>query len=169
MVNITRRLASMPDLLEEDISISNHSSETLRKSLGQHGYQLVDTPMLELTELFLRKSGGGLASQMYTFVEPGGERVSLRPEFTAAIIRMFLGRSEKEVFPVRWQYAGPVFRYLREQSTGLRQFTQIGAELIGADGPYHDAEILALSCESLQTLPLGELELSIGNVGIVQF
>lgn len=168
MVNVTRRLASMPDLLEEDISIANRSSETLRKSLGQHGYQLVDTPMLELTELFLRKSGGGLASQMYTFIEPGGERVSLRPEFTAAIIRMFLERSEKEVVPVRWQYVGPVFRYLREQSTGLRQFTQIGAELIGADGPYPDAEILALSCESLQALPLGELGLSIGNVGIVQ-
>ena len=96
-----------------------------------------DVPILESTELFLRKSGGDLASQMYSFNDPGSNAVSLRPEFTSAIMRHYLESTcAVDHDPVvRWQYAGPVFRYdlgNPPPADNSGQFTQVGAELIGS-------------------------------------
>ena len=64
-----------------------------------YGYHQVDTPSLEETDLLLRKAGGELASKMYTFIDPGGHRVSLRPEFTSSIARAYLGSVDLETLP----------------------------------------------------------------------
>ena len=168
-VQTSRRLPGMIDLLEEEVELLDGSQRALQVCLTRHGYRMVATPMLEPTELFLRKSGGELASQMYSFVEPGGHRVSLRPEFTSAVIRLFIDRSGDEVLPVRWCYAGPVFRHDPRGTAGNpRQFTQVGAELIGAAGPYADAEVMALACQGLIGVGLKGLRLVVGDVGMVQ-
>lgn len=168
-VQTSRRLPGMTDLLEEDVELLDATQRALQVCLARHGYRMVATPMLEPTELFLRKSGGELASQMYSFVEPGGHRVSLRPEFTSAVIRLFIDRSGDVVLPVRWCYAGPVFRHDPRGADGSpRQFTQVGAELIGAAGPYADAEVMALACQGLTAVGLGGLRLVVGDVGMVQ-
>ncbi len=167
-VQTSRRLPGMTDLLEEQVELLDATQRALRLCLTRHGYRMVDTPMLESTELFLRKSGGELASQMYSFVEPGGRRVSLRPEFTSAVIRLFIERADDMVLPVRWCYAGPVFRHDPRGADGSpRQFTQVGAELIGAAGPYADAEVMALACQGLTGVGLQGLSLVVGDVGMV--
>lgn len=131
-----------------------------------YGYHQVDTPILEETDLLLRKSGGELASKMYTFIDPGGHRVSLRPEFTSSIARAYLGSVDLETLPVRWAYSGPVFRYDSEEPE-YRQFTQVGAELIGAAGPWADAEVLAVSSKGLSRLGLTKHTLIVGHLGLV--
>ena len=99
--------------------------------ISRYGYRPLDVPVLESTELFLRKSGGDLASQMYSFADPGSNAVSLRPEFTSAIMRHYLETiADTGQHPVvRWQYAGPVFRYdlgHPPPADNSGQFTQVG-------------------------------------------
>ena len=164
-------LMGMRDLFEEETRRKLRVQNDLQAALSLCGYRTVDTPVLEPTDIFLRKSGGELASQMYSFVEPGGHQVSLRPEFTSQVIRLFLQQNGGVPLPVRWQYAGPVFRYTPgEAGNGRghgRQYTQVGAELIGAGGPAAEAEVLATACGALVSLGLRPLRLVVGDVGAV--
>ena len=139
---------------------------TLQDLLRSHGYRGIDTPILEPTELFLRKSGGELASRMYTFTDHGGNRVSMRPEFTSSAIRYYLELSESESvsLPLRLQYAGPVFRY--DETQGYKQFQQLGAEIIGAESAT-DGELLALALEGLCAIGVVDTWCVIGHVGIL--
>jgi len=132
----------------------------------------VETPYLEETELFLRKSGGELASRLCSFTDPAGYPVSLRPEFTAPVLRHVIESGRLERLPVRLQYAGPVFRYAAPgDGEGVeeepRQFTQVGAELIGAAGPRADGEILATAWEGLGMLGVPGPLLVVGHVGLL--
>ena len=158
----------MRDLFEEESLRLRGVQEGLREGLSLHGFRVVDTPALEPTDIFLRKSGGELASRLYTLTEPGGHRVSLRPEFTSAIIRLFIEQAGHEPVPVRWQYAGPVFRYAGEGCADDRQFTQVGAELIGAHGAHTDADVIALACSCLGNVGVRALRLTVGSVGAAQ-
>ena len=160
-------LMGMRDLFEEENRQKLRVQNELQAALSLCGYRTVDTPVLEPTDIFLRKSGGELASQMYSFVEPGGHQVSLRPEFTSQVIRLFLQQNGGVALPVRWQYAGPVFRYTPGESGHGRQYTQVGAELIGAGGAAADAEVLATACGALVSLGLRSLRLVVGDVGAV--
>ncbi len=121
--------------------------DSLTSLIGSYGYRFLETPLLEGTELFLRQSGGDLASRMYSFVDAGSNQVSLRPEFTSPIMRHYLEVGDELSLPARFQYAGPVFRYDVAHPEGSGQFTQVGAELIGADSVVADAELLALAAE----------------------
>ena len=160
-------LIGMRDLFEEENRRKLRVQGDLQAALSLCGYRTVDTPVLEPTDIFLRKSGGELASQMYSFVEPGGRQVSLRPEFTSQVIRLFLQQDGELPLPVRWQYAGPVFRYATGDGGHGRQYTQVGAELIGAGGAAADAEVLATACGALTSLGLRPLRLVVGDVGAV--
>ena len=135
--------------------------------LNDAGYAPVDTPLLEESELFVRKSGGELASRLYTFTDPGGHEVGLRPEFTPSIIRYFINESTNMDLPVRMQYAGPVFRYEPSNENLSRQQTQIGAELVGGSGVEFDTEIIVLAFRGLSQLGLN-VQIRLGNLGVVQ-
>ncbi len=160
-------LAGMRALFEEESRLKLRVQSELQAALSLCGYRTVDMPVLEPTDIFLRKSGGELASQMYSFVEPGGHSVSLRPEFTSQVIRLFVQERESQALPVRWQYAGPVFRYTAGEAGHGRQFTQVGAELIGAGGAAAEAEVMATACGALTSLGLRPLRLVVGDVGAV--
>lgn len=162
-----QRLPGMRDLFEEENRRSRRVQDGLQSFLALYGYRTVDTPVVEPTDIFLRKSGGELASQMYTFIEPGGHQVSLRPEFTSQVIRLFLQEERNQATPVRWQYAGPVFRYSPGETRYGRQFTQVGAELIGAAGASAEAEVMAMACGALASLGLGSQRVVLGDVGAV--
>ena len=133
--------------------------------LASQGYQTIDTPLLEPTDLFLRKSGGELASRMYTFTDPGGNRVSLRPEFTSSAIRYYLERESEDKLPLRLQYSGPVFRYGGDK--GNMQFNQLGAELIGGATPEADGEVLALAWDGISALEIPPPQCVIGHIGVL--
>ena len=138
------RLRGMEDLSAAAWLHKRRVQDRLQELIAAHGYAPLETPILESTELFLRKSGGQLASRLYSFADPGGSSVSLRPEFTAPIMRHYLERAHGLELPVRRQYCGPVFRFEDDGATG-GQFTQIGAELLGSGSVMADAELLLLA------------------------
>ena len=157
-------LHGMRDLSQEFWRPLKMAQDRLREFFHLHGYRVLETPILEPTELFLRKSGGELAARTYSFTDPGGNEVSLRPEYTASILRHYL-EDITEPLPLRIQYAGPVFRYESDGSS-YRQFTQVGAELMGSSSARADAEVLSLSCAALSDLGLSECHLEIGDIRV---
>jgi histidyl-tRNA synthetase len=146
------------------------SAQALVSRLGDrttsHGYQFVDTPILEHTELFLRKSGGDRIAQLYSFVHRGRD-VALRPEFTASVMRLYIEQLQNEPLPLRLAYSGPVFRYEKPQAGRSRQFTEFGCELIGATGPVADAEIISLALQGLRDCGLRSPHIVLGHIGVV--
>ncbi len=146
------------------------ASETCRAIFAERGYSRIDTPIIELTELFLRKSGGEMAAQLYSFTDPGGYEVSLRPEFTAPVIRHVLESGRIADVPLRLEYSGPVFRYPSPDAydNGLSgSFTQAGAELIGVADAAADGEIIAMAMDGLKAMGIAEPRLVIGHVGLI--
>lgn len=142
-------------------------AETLASSFVTLGYEHIDTPIVEDAELFVRKSGGELSGMLYTFDDPGGNRVSLRPEFTPSVIRYYVEHRAELETPVRWQYGGPVFRYSPLANDALRQYTQVGAELIGTAGVEADAEILGVAWSALHAIGLDDPMIRIGDTGLL--
>ena len=161
-----QHLHGMHDILQESWQRLRAGQDYLREFFSLHGYRMVETPILEPTELFLRKSGGELAARMYTFIDPGGNQVSLRPEYTASIVRRVLEKDTTNRLPIRAQYAGPVFRYEKDSYIS-RQFTQVGAELLGSYDPRADAEVLSLSCMALSGMGLSGHRLAVGDLGVL--
>ena len=139
--------------------------------LASYGYRSLDTPLLEPTELFLRKSGGELASQLFSFTDPASRAVSLRPEFTAPAMRYYLEHSAEIELPARWQYCGPVFRFdgaaLQDSAAANSQFTQIGGELLGASGVLADMELLDLAVSALEVSGLRGWTLRLADLNIL--
>jgi histidyl-tRNA synthetase len=142
-------------------------ADALRASLTAKGYDSIDTPLLEETELFVRKSGGEISGRLYTFTDPGGHKVSLRPEFTPSIIRHYVQEQDSLAVPVKWQYGGPVFRYEAGNSKGYRQFTQVGAEIIGDGGVAGDAAIISDACDGLDALGISHYQVRLGHIGVL--
>ena len=160
-----RSLVGMSDLDSNAWRRSDHILTSLRNHMGSRGYQPIDTPLLEETELFVRKSGGDLAGRLYNFTDPGGTSVSLRPEFTSSVIRHYIDNEESLSLPLRWQYSGPVFRYSPAEQGSYRQFTQSGAELVGATSEEADIEIISLAVSGLQEIGLDGFRLRLGHLG----
>ena len=159
----------MQDAGPGELAARDKAISTLRRIFDLRGYDRSETPILEQTELYLRKSGGALSSRLYDFSEPGGFEVSLRPEFTSAILRLAADQGADNG-TVRLMYDGPVFRYAgREDEDGskTRQWTQLGAELIGPPAPAADGEIIAMALEGLLALGITNARVVIGHVGIV--
>ena len=168
------RLRGMPDFTGVALLRREQLWRRLSGLLASYGYRGLDTPLLEPTELFLRKSGGELASQLFSFTDPGGRAVSLRPEFTAPAMRYYLEHSPEIELPARWQYCGPVFRFddmpMSSESDGLGrsgQFTQIGGELLGASSVAADVELLDIAVSALSASGLREWTLRLADLNVL--
>ena len=133
--------------------------ETGRAVAARYGYHEVATPVFEFTEVFARTLGETsdvVTKEMYTFEDRGGDRLTLRPEYTAGIARAFLSGSLGQQLPIRLFASGPMFRYERPQKGRLRQFHQIDVEILGAAEPLADVEVIALGARILAELGLAE-------------
>lgn len=135
--------------------------------MGSYGYQVLEMPILAPADLFLRKSGGELASQMFSFLDPGSNSVSLRPEFTAPIMAHYLEVARPEGIPSRWQYSGPVFRYDGRSTASRGQFTQVGAELIGVGGVLADAELVTLAADVIFGLGITGYRVKLADLDVL--
>ena len=135
--------------------------------MGSYGYQVLEMPILAPADLFLRKSGGELASQMFSFLDPGSNSVSLRPEFTAPIMAHYLEGARPGGIPSRWQYSGPVFRYDGRSTASRGQFTQIGAELIGAGGVLADAELVTLAADVIYGQDITSYQVRLADLDVL--
>ena len=158
------------DLLADDAWRARHVTETGRIVADRYGYDEVATPVFEATEVFSRTLGETsdiVSKEMYTFQDKGGGSLTLRPEGTAGIARALISGGLSQHLPLKFFYAGPMFRYERPQKGRLRQFHQIGAELLGVAEPIGDVEVIALGSAVLEALDVRQsttLELNtLGN------
>lgn len=166
-----RQISSLSGMRDLDTQTWRRSDDLLaglRSHMDAWDYHPIDTPLLEETELFVRKAGGDLAGQLYNFTDPGGTPVSLRPEFTSSVIRHYIDNEQSLTPPVRWQYSGPVFRYDATGQGSYRQFTQCGAELVGASGLDADMEVISLATSGLDCIGLNEFRLRVGHLGVLR-
>lgn len=154
------------DVLPAECALHRRISDTLSRTMESFGYQHIDVPIIEHTELFLTKSGEDIISKMYSF-HFKNRHICLRPEYTASIGRAFVNHLQGRPLPVRLYYAGPVFRYEKPQKGRYRQFSQIGVELIGAPSPWADAEIIRCACDGMKKLGLTDYQIVIGHIGVV--
>ena len=153
------------EMLHAKLNLTANISEILTNN----AYEIFDCPIIESTELYAMKSGGELTSRLYSFVEPGGMNVSLRPEFTSSVIRSYISDKISEEQIVKKQYVGPVFRYSDStQGSNQRQFTQQGCELIGDASADADVEILNLSLLALQKSGLETATVKLGHMGYLR-
>jgi histidyl-tRNA synthetase len=133
------------------------------------GYGEIRIPIFEHTGVFARAIGEEtdiVGKEMYTFVDRGGDSMTLRPEFTAGVIRAAAQHSILGQSPLhRFWYCGPLFRYERPQKGRFRQFHQFGAECIGADSPESDAEIILLARQCLIAAGINGFRLQINTLG----
>jgi len=139
------------DMLPDEMEARREVEMRFRNCARTFGYREIATPAFEETELFTIRSGDGIVAEMYAFEDKGGRSLSLRPELTAPVLRMYVNEGRSLVKPVKWCYFGDCFRYERPQKGRYRQFWQFGAELIGADSAFADAEIIMLANELLKT------------------
>jgi histidyl-tRNA synthetase len=137
--------------------------------LSRAGYEAMETPVFEDTEVFARGVGEStdiVQKEMFTFEDKAGRSLTLRPEATAGICRAYIEHGmHKLPQPVKVWYAGPFFRHEAPQAGRFRQFTQIDAEAIGSDDPSLDAELILLLDEILERVGVGPRRLRLSSLG----
>ncbi len=133
------------------------------------GYELVELPVFEDTELFTRGVGEStdvVRKEMYTFLDRGGRSITLRPEGTAGVMRAVLEHNlDRGQLPVKLYYSGAFFRAERPQAGRFRQFYQVGIEAIGLADPRIDVEVIAVADRAFRDLGLKEYVLEITSLG----
>jgi histidyl-tRNA synthetase len=123
------------------------------------GFQRVEVPVIEPTDVFARSIGETtdiVSKEMYTFLDRGGDSITLRPEFTAGIARAYISEGWQQHAPLKLATHGPAFRYERPQKGRFRQFHQLDAEVIGAAEAAADVEILCLGDQLLRELGIAD-------------
>ena len=157
------------DLLPPETRLWRAVESVAHEVFSAFGGEEIRTPIFEHTDLFVRSVGETtdiVHKEMYTFPDRKGRSLTLRPENTAGVARAWIeNRLQDRSHPLRLYYIGPMFRYERMQRGRFRQFAQIGLEIIGADGPLADAELLAALYEFLTRLGFSDLVIHLNNLG----
>jgi histidyl-tRNA synthetase len=157
------------DVLGEQAARRSTLEAHARALLEGAGYERIETPMFEATELFSRGVGEStdiVRKEMFTFEDQGGRSLTLRPEGTAPVCRAYLEHGmHKRRQPVKLWYLSSFFRHERAQAGRYRQFWQVGAEAIGAEDPAVDAELIALLATLLADLGVRGLRLRLSSLG----
>lgn len=147
------------DLLPDEMRRHRAVIERAREIAERYGYLEMATPIFEFTEVFQRTLGDTsdiVTKEMYTFAMKEGECITLRPENTAGVARAFLSNGLQQQMPLKFFYAGPMFRHERPQKGRQRQFHQIGVELIGVPEPQGDIEVIAAGRHILEVIGVAE-------------
>jgi histidyl-tRNA synthetase len=118
----------------------------------RYGFAACDAPILEPAELYLKKSGGELSTQLFRFTDQGDRDVVLRPELTASLARIAAARQRDYTKPMKWFSVGRFFRYEKPQRGRLREFFQFNADIFGEASPAADAEQIALAIDVMREL-----------------
>ena len=157
------------DVLPAEQKYWHHVEQVLDELARIYGYERLDLPIFEYTALFQRGVGTGtdiVEKEMYTFTDKGGDSMTLRPEFTAGVIRAYLenGMASRPKPVKLWSY-GPIFRYERPQAGRYRQFTQFNIEAIGEMDPALDFEIMSVAWQLCSDLKFKNLSFQINSIG----
>jgi len=164
---------SAPKGVSEYLPSRSSAFEFVRESLiapaKLAGYQLIELPVFEDTELFTRGVGEStdvVSKEMYTFEDRGGRSITLRPEGTAGVMRAVIEHGlDRGQLPAKVWYSGQFFRAERPQAGRYRQFYQVGIEAIGLDDPAIDAEVIAIADAGFKAIGLSKYRLEITSLG----
>ncbi len=140
--------------------------EQVLSAFASFGYQGVAPPIIEPVELYERKAGARVISQLIEFPDRSGRRFCLRPELTASIARAFANDAPSGAV-ARLMYSGPAFRIEHLDGDRTNQFLEIGAELIGVAGPLGDAEIISMAIAALGQAELWDRRIVLGHLGLL--
>lgn len=162
-------LTGMKDALPPETARWEQLEALVREWLAAYGYQNLRTPVLEQTRLFTRGIGEVtdiVEKEMYSFVDPLNEdKLTLRPEFTAGVVRSAIEHNFLYDRPRRVYSMGPVFRHERPQRGRYRQFHQIDVEALGFPGPDVDAELILMLARLWRLMGLSDIRLEINSLG----
>ncbi|HZV81883.1 MAG TPA: histidine--tRNA ligase [Geobacteraceae bacterium] len=157
------------DILPGEVEKWQHIETTARRIFSLYGFDEIRVPIMEKTELFARSIGDVtdiVEKEMYSFIDKGDNRVTLRPEGTAGVMRSLIENKLYVADSVnKLYYMGPMFRYERPQKGRYRQFHQIGAEITGVADPKVDAQVLTMLCHLFTELGIHEPTLEINSLG----
>jgi histidyl-tRNA synthetase len=166
------KLQAPPGTLDAKAGTARRRAEVIatgRELLEPAGYEPIETPIFEATEVFSRTVGDStdiVQKQMFSFEDQGGRSLTLRPEGTASVARAYIEAGmHKDPQPVKLWYVGPFFRQERPQKGRYRQFSQIGAEAIGSEDPSLDAEVILLLHEYLERIGASGIRLKLSSLG----
>ena len=158
----------MNDVLPAEIGAWQTIETAAREVLGAYGFQEIRVPLVERTELFKRAIGeytDVVEKEMYTFVDQGGESLTLRPEGTAGVMRALISNGMLRGQRHKLWCAGAMFRHERPQKGRYRQFHQVSVEAVGFNGPDVDVELIALAARLWRRLGITRVRLEINSLG----
>lgn len=159
----------MRDILPKDQSYWQQIRKISEKAATDFGYRRIDVPLVEFTSLFNRSIGTGtdiVEKEMYSFATKGGEKVSLRPEFTAGIARAYIQHGMNvNPKPVKLFYIGPCYRYDRPQEGRFREFFQFGCEAFGEQDAIIDAQMIQMAWRIVNQLGIKNANVHLNSIG----
>jgi histidyl-tRNA synthetase len=156
-----QRLPGFRDFYPEDRTWLNYIFDLWRTTAANFGFAEYDGPTLESMDLYRKKSGEELKSQLFRFVDQGGREVCLRPEMTPTLARLVAARERDFKKPIKWFSISSFFRFEKPQKGRLREFYQINCDLIGDNSPAADAELISLAIHLLRGFGLTERDFSV--------
>lgn len=169
MTNKVQNIRGTKDLFGEEQLRFDHIVSVAQKIAKLYSFEHLTTPILEFTQIFDRSLGETsdvVKKEMYSFEDRGGESITLRPEFTAAICRSFISNGLENQLPLKLFSYGPIFRYERPQKGRQRQFHQLNYEILGIESFRADVEVIAMAEHLLKELGINsKIELNINSLG----
>ncbi|MCR5184962.1 MAG: histidine--tRNA ligase [Bacilli bacterium] len=158
------------DIIGKESELFHYVESLMRLISKQYAFSEVRPPVLEHSELFVRgvgESSDVVRKEMYTFLDKGERSLTLRPEFTAGIMRLIVQNKlyATNDLPLKYFYLGPVFRYERPQLGRYRQFNQFGVECVGGNSYFYDVETISLAYDILKSLKLNNVVIKINTLG----
>ncbi len=154
-----KRFQSLPgfrDFTPRDCAIRNYLFSVWRNVAHRYGFTEYEAPIVESTELYLKKSGGELTTQLFRFQDQGGRDITLRPELTASLARIVGANQRDFPKPLKWFEIGPCFRYEKPQKGRGREFIQFNADILGESSAAADAELIAMAIDTMLCLGFRE-------------
>ena len=169
MSEINRAVKGTNDILPQESEKWQLAEKKILETAATYGYGEIRIPVFEHTEVFQRNVGETtdvVQKEMYTFDDKGGRSITLRPEFTAGVIRSVIENGlVNNALPLKVCYLGGCYRYEKPQAGRLREFHQFGVECIGASEPSADAEVVSLAGDILSAVGVKNLSLEINSIG----
>jgi histidyl-tRNA synthetase len=158
------------DIVGGEADEFRYVSDVFKAVSELYGYKEIIPPVLEYTEVFSRGTGASsdiVRKEMYTFMDKGDRSVTMRPEFTAGVMRAIVSNKlyASGDYPLKLYYYGPAFRYERPQLGRYRQFNQFGVEAVGQDSARLDAETILLAVQGFMMLGFKNVSLKVNSLG----
>ncbi|MDK2123315.1 histidine--tRNA ligase [Parachitinimonas caeni] len=163
------RIKGFYDVLPGDSALWQRFEQTVQKVLAQYGYRSIRLPIVEMTSLYVRSVGEHtdiVEKEMYSWIDAlNGDHLTLRPEGTAGCVRSVVEHNLTYNGPQRLWYMGPMFRHEKPQKGRQRQFSQVGVEAFGFQGPDIDAELIILLARLWKELGIADVSLQLNTIG----